>query len=292
MKCVKPPLSPSFIEDRHSAETTPKSSTSSSILPPQRALSLTFDPHLNRHSVEFLISGTIDSYDSSETSSKPPILDQKLLTQREFRNESPPVVISREIPPTKMRDVAQILSTLKDKVLPHSSTELCICQNRGNGVSNNYWRTVLDCTFCEKKSKETLGVENQENRSLVSSSTVSQPSRSIGGRISKVHRCSDCGGTFKQRGALVSHQRGVHQGIRNYICDIGECTAAYKYRGGNLIFLFIINALGLTLLFFIPDLNRHKSAIHANIKPFPCAMCGIQFARKSVRDRHSRKKHA
>ena len=89
--------------------------------------------------------------------------------------------------------------------------------------------------------------------------------------ISKHYRCHACNLMFKQRGALGSHILGVHRQERPHFCEIGNCIARYKYRG---------------------DLNRHIATIHHGIKPYLCRVCGILFARKSVRDRHIRTKHA
>lgn len=89
--------------------------------------------------------------------------------------------------------------------------------------------------------------------------------------VSKIHHCQHCGRKFKQRGALRSHIRGVHKQERPYYCEIDDCIASYKYRG---------------------DLSRHIATIHHGIKPFQCQHCDVRFARKSVRDRHTHKKHS
>ncbi len=230
------------------------------LLSSQRAL----PNKLNRLSVSFLVAPNhTDHYPLQNKSSDAPSKSSPTMNdggEDALLHTSP----KREVTPTNMHDVAQILSTLKDHIVPASSPPAKTWPTSlGKPQKQDLYRsTVLGARLSKRSS---------HSHNTSSSVVVFAPSlHAKEGRISKAHRCVDCGGTFKQRGALVSHIRGVHKQERPYLCDYEDCTAAYKYRG---------------------DLNRHRDSVHCGFKPFPCLECGIPFARKSVRDRHARKKH-
>lgn len=216
---------------------------------------------LNRLSVSFLVApnhtNLVPSFE--KPNSTPPT---SFSTLKEDDQETSSTLIEREVLPANMHDVARILSTLKDRIVPSSTKHVRTAPTLYSTPQKDlYWSTVLGGSR----------LPNSISSKAASNVALFRPSvRAKEGRISKAHRCSDCGGTFKQRGALVSHIRGVHKQERPYACDYSDCAAAYKYRG---------------------DLNRHRDSVHCGFKPFPCQDCGIPFARKSVRDRHARKKH-
>lgn len=114
-------------------------------------------------------------------------------------------------------DIAQILTTLKKEpartasVPRHANFQIDLVKTRVPSFHrtprSEFWDTVLHKPSDRRISK---------TRSVHS------------------FRCDDCGVPFKQRGALLSHRRGVHEQRRPYICDFNLiCRARYKYRGGT-----------------------------------------------------------
>lgn len=171
-------------------------------------------------------------------------------------------------------DIAQILTNLKKQPIriessrPLANFQSTVVSSRppsfATTTRSEFWETVLD-----------------------------RPSHRIISKNRSVHsfQCAECGVPFKQRGALLSHYRGVHRNERPFICDFNLiCRARYKYRGGAFFTLFD-RVFSFIFWLLIIDLNRHTSTVHLGIKPFDCGKCGLLFSRKSVRDRHLRKKH-
>ncbi|XP_074076220.1 uncharacterized protein LOC141510116 [Macrotis lagotis] len=79
----------------------------------------------------------------------------------------------------------------------------------------------------------------------------------------KLHKCMQCGNTFKRQSLLVSHQR-IHSREKPHEC--GECGKAFSEKSSLIIHL------------------RN----HTGEKPFACNHCGKTFRQRGNLDRHQR----
>jgi len=83
----------------------------------------------------------------------------------------------------------------------------------------------------------------------------------------RCHICDECGKDFLHSQTLIDHIEIVHQGKRNFQCDV--CSKKFSRK---------------------TSLRAHK-LIHSGIKPFSCKICERQFREKIQLIKHLQKKH-
>ena len=113
--------------------------------------------------------------------------------------------------------------------------------------------------------------------------------------VHKIHKCEMCSAAYKSAGFLNNHMEKVHEGGKNYKCDVSECN---KYFSSAEKLNFHIKTVHgykcdkCEKAFIQLDLLKiHVKTVHEVQKGYKCNLCNKDFATNNYLKKHKRLTH-